>query len=352
MTLTFLVVGAENPRIRDLFNAVGQYAKVNYANVGPIVGRALDASDQFAHRLRSEIFAAGGQPDVIVFTWPQLCDLAAHFPDFVRVYYCKDPFDHWTCWDHQTISDLESRLLARCDAVFAVSRALADDFSGRTSARVIYLPNAVEEAFLNAAAAPRPVGLPGGQPILTSIGQINSTYDWPFIAALAAALPEARLCFVGNISEENLDLQGQILHQLRTTPNICFLDRQPHEALPAFMQHSDILFCPLKPGAYADRRSPLRLYDYLTTDRPILTTDIREARAHLPHLHIASTASDAAALAKEIFSGQLPLDLVARRAYIAQHTWPSRARQFLIELLQLPQLAPRIASMLAAEPRH
>jgi glycosyltransferase involved in cell wall biosynthesis len=342
MPPTILVIGAENPRVRDLFNEVGRYAKVSWMNIGPMPRRHLDLSGETLDQTCAAIVSKFGAADVIVFTWPHLAPLAERFSQATRVYYCKDPFEHWACWNREEIRGIESRLLGQCDAVFAVSRLLADDFRTRTLGKVFYLPNGVEESFLNAAPQRRPTNLPTDKPILGSIGQINSTYDWPYIMELAASLPEARLCFVGNVSQVDPPTRQEIFDHLKNTPNILWLDEQPHEQLPAYMQHFDISLCPLKADDYADRRSPLRIYDYLTTNSPIISTPIREAFEHLPHIHIAKTAKEAANVARKILDGEFTVDFTARRQYIAQQTWPIRASQFLEELLQLPGIAGRL----------
>jgi len=343
MSLSILVIGAENPRIGDLFREVGLCTKVSYMNIGPMPSRRLPLSAATADSVSSTIRSKFGKLDVIVFTWPQLAFLAEKFPDVTRIYYCKDPFEYWTCWDRQEIRDLQSRLLDNCDAVFAVSRLLVEDFRPRTRGKVFYLPNGVEESFLHAGNLPRPANLPADKPILGSVGQVNATYDWQYIADLAASLPEARLCFVGNVSESDPNSLRDIVKHLTATPNILFLDRQPHEQLPAYLQHFDISMCFLRADEYADRRSPLRLYDYLTTERPIISTPIREAYEHLPHIHIAKTANEAAVLARRILAGELPVDAVSRKHYIAAQTWAARARQLLVELLQIPKL-PKFAN--------
>ena len=341
MSLSMLVIGVENPRVWDLFREVRRWATVAWMNIGPMPKRELPLTGEAAEEVSRGILSKFGKLDVVVFTWPQLAVLAEKLPEVTRVYYCKDPFEHWTCWNREEIRELESRMLRACDAAFAVSRLLVEDFQPRARGKVFYLPNGVEESFLNTGNLPRPANLPGDRPILGSIGQINGTYDWDYIAELAANLPEARLCLVGNISESEPRWQREIAKHLTGIPNILFIDRQPHEQIPAYIRHFDILVCLLRAGEFSDRRSPLRLYDCLTTQRPIISTPIREALEHLPHVHIAGSAKEAAAKRGRIFAGEFPVDTVARRNYIERQTWGIRARQLLDELMGMPKLAGR-----------
>jgi len=338
MSLSILVVGAENPRVGDLFREVGRYAKVSYMNIGPMPLRRLDLSGGMVDSVCGTIRSKFGKLDVVVFTWPQLAVLAEKLSEATRVYYCKDPFECWACWDREEIRGLESRLLANCEVVFAVSRLLVEDFRGRTGGKVFYLPNGVEESFLRAGGLGRPENLPAGKPILGCVGQINATYDWEFIAELAANLPGARICFVGNISEDDPHWRREIAKHLTGTANVFCLDRQPHEQIPAYLQHFDITGCFLRAGDYADRRSPLRLYDYLTTERPVISTPIREAYEHGTHIHIAKNGKEAAAVARRILAGEVRVDVEARRHYIEGQTWKIRAERLVGELMQLSTL--------------
>jgi hypothetical protein len=348
MALSILVIGAENPRIGDLFREVGRYAKVSYMNIGPMPRRELGLSGELADSVCRTIRSRFGRIDVIVFTWPQLACLAEKFPEVTRVYYCKDPFEHWTCWNREEIRELESRLLENCEAVFAVSRSLVEDFRPRTRGKVFYLPNGIEESFLRAGRLPRPANLPADKPVLGSVGQVNSTYDWEYIAELAANLPEARLCFVGNISEGDPEWQRVIVKHLTRTPNILFLDRQPHEQIPAYLQHFDISMCFLRADEYSDRRSPLRLYDYLTTERPIISIPIREAYEHVPHIHFAKSGKEAAALALRILSGEVAVDVASRKEYIRGQKWAKRGEEWLRNLLGgVPKLSGVFGELVA-----
>ena len=98
------------------------------------------------------------------------------------------------------------------------------------------------------------------------------------------------------------------------------------------MRHCDILINFLKADDLGNRRSPLRLYDYLTTDRPIISTGVTEAYEHQPHVHIAPEAPQAVELIREMLNGQHKPDMESRLAYATNHSWQVRAQEFLKEL--------------------
>jgi hypothetical protein len=332
MPLSIAVIGFENPRVRDLFREIEHHARIWHMNIGPMPRVELPIDETLADRIWKTLVSQLPNPDLVVFTWPHLAILAERFTQTKRVYYCKDPFEHWSCWKPHEIHQLEDRMLASCDAVFAVSHALVEDFCPRAKGKVIYLPNAVEESLLRISNPPRPADLPTDKPILGCIGQINETYDWPFIHELAACVPEARIVLVGNITEVVPGSMRQTIDRASNVPNIRFLGEKPHDQIPSYIHHFDICMNLLTPGEHADRRSPLRLYDYLTTNRPIISTSVREAREHLPHIQIAQSPGEAADLVRRILQNELIVDTNKRRKSIAAQTWSHRARQFLEEV--------------------
>jgi glycosyltransferase involved in cell wall biosynthesis len=272
-----------------------------------------------------------GPIDAIIFTWPQLCYLAEKFPEVTRVYYCKDPFELWS-WGRDFIRPMETRLLQNVDAVFAISRLLTNELASRTPGKSFYLPNGFCDWFLPNQNLPRPDDLPIDMPIIGSVGQINHDYDWDYIATIAAALPRVRFCFLGKIDEPVPELRQRVHNILAKTPNILWLGWRPYRQMPAYMRSCDILMNFLRADDLGNRRSPLRLYDYLTTDRPIISTGVTEAYEHIPHVHVAPTAPEAIKLIKEMLAGQHKADPRARRAYTQHHSWDTRAKEFLAEL--------------------
>lgn len=360
MRLSLLVVGSENPRIRDFFSQVARYADVSYLDTSPL-GRypdfnklarswrwrkrgdglpeahlllpkrwpelSTDLTEWFCRRRFSQTRRA----DAIVFTWPQLCFLAERFPDITRVYYCKDPFELWH-WGPDYIRPYETRLLRNVDAVFSVSRLLATELAARTPGKSFYLPNGSCDWFLPSGELPRPADLPTDKPMIGSVGQINKDYDWEYVKAIAAALPEVRICFLGKLLEDDVAARERVQTIITKTPNILWLGWRNYEQVPAYMRHCDILMNFLKADDLGNRRSPLRLYDYLTTDQPIISTGVAEAYEHRPHVHVAEDAPRAIELIREMLRGEHKPDVESRREYTRNHSWDVRAREFLREL--------------------
>jgi hypothetical protein len=365
MDLSILVVGTENPRIRDFFSEVGRYASVSYLDMAPITRRPdlnvlsrswrwrrkgsqfpeanllvprrwQNVSASLAEWFCRKRFDQVGKPDVIVFTWPQLATLAERFSDVTRVYYCKDPFEYWS-WGADYIRPHETRLLNNVDAVFAISRLIVSDFEPRTKAKRFYLPNGFCDFFLPSNHYSRPTDLPVDKPMIGSVGQINRDYDWDYIQTIARAFPNVRFFFLGKIDEDVREIRRDIYNIFRTNPNLFWLGWRKYSLMPSYMRTFDILMNFLRADPFGDRRSPLRLYDYLTTDRPIISTPVAEAYEHVPHVHIAKEPSDAIILISQMLAGQHKPDMEARKSYTQSQSWDCRAKEFIAEVGKIVQ---------------
>lgn len=270
---------------------------------------------------------------VIVFTLPCYAGLARRWPGVPKVYFAFDPYGCYTGWDEATVAAGERELLTRCDGAFAIAPALADDFRQQTSRPVFVQPNGVSASFLEAFDGPLPPPEdlpPGGPPVVGCVGQISVAYDLDLLEELARACPELLFVFVGPVFQEGGGFQERV-DRLFAAHNVRWLGPKPHQELPRYIQRFDICLNPLRVERCTNRRSLLRLYDYLASDRPVVSTALASALEHAPHVEVGRDAAQLAALLRRQSSGP-PVDRTARRAYILKHTWAHRARLFLDNL--------------------
>jgi len=268
--------------------------------------------------------------DAIVYTLPQYAGIAERIVGPLCAYYAFDPYLSYD-WNPGTTKALERRMLERADAVFAISEALSEDFRSQTKTPVVTCGNAVSRSFIERMRQPPPMppDLPKApRPMVGCTGQINRSYDWDLVDTLARELPDISFVFIGPIVDEPSPL-GERIKSVLQMPNVHWLGPKPHEQLPDYLAGFDICFNPLLVNEYNDRRSPLRLYDYLATDKPILSTPIREAQAHRPFVETGQTAQQCATILRQFAGGQYDCRLTERRRYIGENTWENRASLLL-----------------------
>lgn len=274
----------------------------------------------------------------IVYTLPYYSDVAARLIKTPAVYFAYDPYASYEGWDAAEVERREAALLARCRAVFAISPVLAEDFKARTSLPVFVQPNGISEDRLAACQrrGPRPDDLPTCGRTACCIGQIGSAYDWQLLADVTARCGDFTFVFIGPRHAMTAECE-QAANEVFSRGNVVWLGAKRPEELAAYMMHADVLFSPLALTPANHRRSLLRIYDYLATDRPIVATPVDSALEHAEFLTPAATGEAFTAALKSAISGGAA-DLSARHAYLAQHTWPRRAETFLTNLARATAL--------------
>lgn len=228
------------------------------------------------------------------------------------------------------IEEHEERLVPLCDNLFAMTPQLVRDYAERFSAFPFkLLHDAVSESFLVPRESTLPTELSrireSGGVIVGCIGQINGSYDWDLLEEAAEKNWHTQFVFIGNLFEE-----GEVTTRIRRffeRPNVHWLGRIEHEKLSRFLKGFDICLNPLAVTEQNHRRDPLRIYDYLTTEVPIYSTDLDGVRMHREHLRIFSDPSH---LAEVLGRKPEPLtegERMRRHEYIRANTWEARAQE-------------------------
>jgi glycosyltransferase involved in cell wall biosynthesis len=272
-----------------------------------------------------------GEPDAVLFTLPWYASVAEKLTAPNKAYYAYDPFRFYG-WDNNKIIPLEKRLLQSCNVGFGVSRRLVADLSQLCLTPVHYLPNATGwlpgQVNCDGETAAEKDLASVAKPIVGCVGQIAaSAYDWDLIEYMSASLPHAHFVFIGPRFKEQPSLAMNRIDAVFARPNVHWLGAKAHADLPAYLRRFDVCCNPLCVSEHNDRRSPLRLFDYLTTDRPIVSTAIAEAFSHVPFVSIAKDKEDFRRLLVEALALKVAPDLERRRNYIAANTWHARAAE-------------------------
>lgn len=278
---------------------------------------------------------AGPDESVFLFTFPFYSSVAAYlrrrFPQTRIAYWAHDAFAYYD-FAPGYIRHHEDRIVPLCDSRFAMAPLLVEDYARRYPGHPFHLlHDAVSSDFITRPSGPVPREVDAirqaGRPLVGCIGQINRNYDWELLEKAATANPGTQFVFIGNLFEE-----GEITNRIRRffdRGNVHWLGRIEHERLPSFLHAFDICLNPLAISDHNHRRDPLRIYDYLTTSAPIISTDLDGVRMHRDHVEIFASQTE---LISRLGAMPDPVDdrtLAARRNYIQSQRWENRAAEFI-----------------------
>lgn len=194
----------------------------------------------------------------------------------LTVYECVDEFSASKGLVRpEVVHTLEKCLLERVDVVIVTHENLYKSKKG--IAQDIYLiPNGAEvEHFKKASLAETPIApemekLP--MPIIGFLGAVQYWIDLDLIRYLAVSEPGWSIVLIGPIGR--LAKIGKIKY----LPNIHLLGRKDYVSLPSYLKAWDVCINPYILDETAMNCSPLKLYEYLATGKPIVSVDMPEAR--------------------------------------------------------------------------
>lgn len=143
------------------------------------------------------------------------------------------------------------------------------------------------------------------------------------VSAVKAVFPAVRYVLVGGRPEQ-VEQQRQMAQRLAIADIVCFTGQCPLEEMPRYMALADILLSPRSEGT----NTPLKLYTYLRSGKPILATTIVSHTQILTNenaLLVAPTAEDLAQGTMELLSdGQRARTIgeAGQRLAEKNYSWP------------------------------
>lgn len=163
--------------------------------------------------------------------------------------------------------------------VVFISQALSAEFikifPNLDTAKILVAPDSANVP----KKTPRPVLLWPGRENSLQVGYVGSLYHGrgiDLIQKMAALLPEVDFHLVGG--KEKLINQYKINTDL---PNVKYHGHVPHKSVPSYFTRFDILLAPYQPdvtlasGAKTGSwMSPLKAFEYMTTGKPIVVSDL------------------------------------------------------------------------------
>lgn len=168
-------------------------------------------------------------------------------------------------------------LLRKADLVFVVSKHYLSALAREGVENLHLLGNGVEfEHFARARAMPEELaGLP--RPLLLYTGRFGPLLDMKLLEAVSEAYPKGHLLLIGPVDP----LSRYDLTTLVARGNVSWMDEKPYDELPAYIQAADVCLAPFKfMHEYTVGVNPNKVYQYLATGRPVVSSYIAELEEH------------------------------------------------------------------------
>ena len=164
-------------------------------------------------------------------------------------------------------------------------------------------------------------------------GSLHAGKGMELIAQIAPLCPDADFHVIGGT-------EGQIQKWKDASPNIIFHGFQDHKMIPSYLHAMDILLAPFQPAIIIDNgadiarwTSPLKLFEYMAAQRPILCSDLpvlREVLTNNETAYIISSEKPHEWVEKirNISKNKKEGEIIAKQAYLTvsnNYLWSTRA---------------------------
>lgn len=253
---------------------------------------------------------------VIYFSSPDDIDnLAQYNPSLIVFDSVDEPSEEFACWQKNY-----ERALRSADIVLASSDKLhAKALAYNQNAYLI--PNGCDYDFFSGKTHKIPEDIRHMEgPIIGYSGAITSWCDLELIEQAAINFPHCNIVMIGplyNIS--NVPLRS----------NLHWLGIKPYRQLPSYLQRFDVGIIPFKRSSMVDAVNPIKMWEYMASGLPVVTTAIPEVKKYPELILCAETeAAFMENLNKALFC-DTEEKRVQRMELAQQNSWTARAQKIV-----------------------
>jgi len=258
-------------------------------------------------------------------------------PDRV-IYEYIDELEIFAGYDRAMLRD-HRVLLQRADLTVCTARSLYE--KARTTARrAIYSPNAGDYAFFSKSSDVPPA--PEAAQIaahfrftLGYYGALAKWFDYPLLIEAAERRPDWLFLLVGMDYDGSLPKSG-----LLSLPNVLWIPPQPYEKLPSFLRVFDLAMIPFVLDDITRSTSPVKLFEYMAAEKPILCSNMPECRRYRSTALYAGTDDFLRKAEILLKHRDDPAYRALLREEALENTWAARTDEILLSLGRAPREDP------------
>ncbi|MDQ2730480.1 MAG: glycosyltransferase, partial [Armatimonadota bacterium] len=223
----------------------------------------------------------------------------------------------------------DRELCQKADLVIVCSEAL--EGSRRPLAkRILLLPNGVDSAhYQSVSIRPAEQRWPG--PVFGYTGTLHDDRtDVEIVLALARAFPHGSVVLVGPDM-----LEAAASRLLEPQKNVYRTGSVPYSEIPRYMASFDVCIVPHVETPFTDSLNPIKLWEYLASGKPVVSTNVAGFRSYSDLCSIASGPEAFVQACQKAVDEKNNPGRAARMEVASRNGWESRVDRLLEEVREI-----------------
>lgn len=190
-------------------------------------------------------------------------------------------------------------------------------------------PLAVDKSFI-ATPSELPCRATGASPRLGYLGFIMERTDLHILCDIAAQRPDWEIILAGpEYPKGYIEKSGILKHG-----NVRWLGEISNDEAPGFLRSLDVCLMPHKDNDYSRSMGPLKLYQYLGSGRPVISTPVAGLDGVKDYVHIANNSDEFVAQAQDALENDSIKNSASRIDAVRHQTWDVRVEQMLLAAIE------------------
>lgn len=153
----------------------------------------------------------------------------------------------------------ENRLIRKCDLIFVTARLFLERYQGVSNAYLI--PNGLQHT----VPMRKSKIVKTADKVFGYVGKISHWFDSEAIKKLAVSNPDCDIILVGPYDIPKIQM-----------PNVKYMGSVPKSEVSDWIDSFDVCLYPFKQNELLDTINPVKIYEYLACNKPVLAVSSRE----------------------------------------------------------------------------
>jgi len=281
---------------------------------------SLEATTQLRASIGEVLHWADSKQLVSLVHHPFWCDVASVLPNSRLVYDCMDHHEGFGNTG-ESLMHLEKVLLCKSDLTIITSNWLDQAVAEHTQRRAL-IRNAAE--YQHFSQAPETIYRdPRGRRIIGYYGAIAEWFDLDLVEEVAKQNSECCILLIGADTINAISRLGM-------NSNVIFTGEVPYNKLPYYLYSFDVCLLPFKIIPLTIATNPVKVYEYLSAGKPIVSVDLPEMAQFDGLIEVAADKKQFLAAIDSVLMQSESDDLVRRRKdFAAGQTWKHRTETLI-----------------------